>query len=170
MIFYSNHFQNSEVQLQKQRVYWHEKLIAPLPILEVPQNHWRSPSAEEGSDQKSNKNFIETVEFSRELYQKLDSFSQKENCSLFIPLLAATQAVFLRYTGEEDLILGSVGISRFTNSEPVDTSRLLNRIALRTNVSPNLTNFELLAKVTQTVREAANNRDYPFENLTEDLR
>ncbi|MEM9924049.1 MAG: amino acid adenylation domain-containing protein [Cyanobacteria bacterium P01_D01_bin.50] len=169
MILLSNHDQNSQVQLHKQRAYWHEKLIAPLPILEVPQNHWRSRSTEDKAERKSNKSFIETVEVTSGLYQKLHSFSQKENCSLFIPLLAAVQAVFLRYTGQEDIILGSVGISRFTSSEPVDTSQLLNRIALRTDASPDLTNFELLTKINKTVREAGNHRDYPFEKLTKEL-
>ncbi|MDJ0730271.1 MAG: amino acid adenylation domain-containing protein [Crocosphaera sp.] len=162
---------NSEVQLQKQKHYWRQKLRTPLAVLELPQQHWRTwtgfPSVMPAN--QSNISLIETVELSIELYHQLQEFSQTENCSLFITLLTALKALLLRYTGQEDIILGSVGTSHFKNPQLAENSQLINTVPLRTNVSANLTVKELLAKVTQTVQEAALYRDYPLEELRENL-
>ena len=159
------------VQIHQAKNYWQQKLTTPLPLLELPQQHWRTwtnfPSIMRNN--QSNISLIETAELSRELYHQLQEFSQTENCSLFIPLLTAFQSVLLRYTGQEDIIVGSVASSCVKNRKLADISPFINTVPLRTNVSANLTVKELLAKVTQTVQEAALYTDYPFEELCEDL-
>ena len=168
---FTNIHSKPAVQLEQPKNYWQQKLTTPLPILEMPQQHWRTwtgfPSVMRNN--QSNISLTETAELSIELYHQLQAFSQTENCSLFITLLTALKALLLRYTGQEDIILGSVATSHFKNSQSTEPSQLINTVPLRTNVSANLTVKELFAKVTQTVREAALYPDYSFEELCEDL-
>lgn len=162
---------SSEVQLHQQKAYWQQKLTNPFLILELPQQHWRtwigSPTIIPPT--KFDTGSTKTEELPIQLYQKLQEFSQTEKYSLFIPLLATLQAILLRYTGQEDIIIGSVGIPRFNHSESLDRSKLINAIALRTKITNNSTGKELLAAVSETVQEAALHRDYPFEQLSADL-
>lgn len=156
--------QNSPVQLEIQKAYWQQKLTNPLPILELPQQHWRTWTGSSSIIPPK-----EAEELPIQLYHQLQEFSRTEKHSLFITLLAALQAVLIRYTGQEDIIIGSVGIPPVNHSEAVKTASSLNEIALRTKIDNNSTGKELLAAVSQTVEEAKQHRDYPFEKLTADL-
>ncbi|ELS00896.1 amino acid adenylation enzyme/thioester reductase family protein [Xenococcus sp. PCC 7305] len=160
------------------RVYWQKKLSAPLPVVELPTKHSRAQSkplpvlsnksSPNGKKDQSNIKSV-GIEFDPELYGQLQGFIQQENCSLFIPLLGALQGVLFRYTRQEDIVLGSVAINPVNNSELVSSSQSINLIALRTQVAGQLTARELLAKIRQTVQEAAVHQDYPFTKLIEEL-
>ncbi|MEM9271461.1 MAG: amino acid adenylation domain-containing protein [Cyanobacteria bacterium P01_F01_bin.143] len=172
-----NYKDDAEVQLQK--AYWRKKLILPLPILELPKKYSRSQLNPLATSQnklssnnnkfQSNSNSVTTKEFDSELYNQIQEFIQRENCSLFIPLLVALQAVLLRYTKQEDIVLGSIGVSRSHNSGSLISVQSLNAIALRTNIASNLTGRESVSRVKQTVQEAVQHQDYPFKQLAEDL-
>src|SRR5258708_20455553 len=85
-------------------------------------------------------------------------------------LLAAFQALLSRYTGQEDIIVGSP----FTNRQRSEVEGLIgffvNTVPLRTVLSGDPTFNQLLQRVKATALDAYDHRELPFEKLVEELR
>ena len=85
-------------------------------------------------------------------------------------LLAGFQILLYRYTGQEDILVGSP----IANRNRVETEDLIgffvNTLVLRTNLSGNPSFRELLRKVRETTLEAYAHQDLPFEKLVEALQ
>ena len=107
---------------------------------------------------------------SEPLADSLKALSRSENATLFMVLLAAFQVLLSRYTGCEDIAVGSTVAGR----NWVETEKLIgifiNTLVLRTNLSGNPTFRELLGRVRETCRGAYSHQDLPFEKLVEKLR
>jgi amino acid adenylation domain-containing protein len=107
---------------------------------------------------------------SKELWSALKALSQRENVTLYTTILAAFYTFLHRYTGQEDIIVGSP----FANRNRVETEGLigylLNMLALRTDVSGNPTFRELLARVREVTTGALANNELPFGKLVQELR
>ncbi len=100
----------------------------------------------------------------------LKGLSQREGTTLFMTLLAAFKALLSRYTGQEDIVVGSP----FTNRQRAEVEALVgffvNTVPLRTDLSADLSFHQLLQRVKATALEAYDHRELPFEKLVEELR
>ncbi|MEG4500182.1 amino acid adenylation domain-containing protein [Microcoleus sp. F10-C6] len=146
----------------EQEVYWLEQLGNILPVLEIPFKRSRV----------SVQSFIrtkKTIKLDEKLGLELNKFCQSENIPLFIALLATLKIILLRYTEQEDIIVGSLGVDSCREGKGESQETFTNPIALRTSLAGELTAKELLRRVATTVEEAVQNRDYPFEKLVENL-
>ncbi|MBE9228590.1 amino acid adenylation domain-containing protein [Phormidium sp. LEGE 05292] len=144
--------------LTQQLLYWEQLLNSELPVLEIPSDYPRSRL----------QSFIrakESVELNEEFCLKFDKFCQDENFTIFTTLLAAFKVLLLRYTGQKDIIVGSVSADSLRDKEGTNPETFINPVALRTNLTSELTARELCQRVGNKVEEAALNRDYPFEKL-----
>jgi len=96
--------------------------------------------------------------------------SRREGATLFMTMLAGFNVLLHRYSGQQDIIIGSP-ISNRPHSE---TEKLigffLNNLALRTDLSGDPAFRELLARVRRTALDAYANQDVPFEKLLEELK
>ena len=85
-------------------------------------------------------------------------------------LLAAFQILLHRYTGQDDIVVGSP----IANRNRIEIEGLIgffvNTLVLRTDHSGNPTFRELLRRVRETALEAYAHQDLPFEKLVEELR
>src|SRR5258708_21321432 len=85
-------------------------------------------------------------------------------------LLAAFKVLLHRYTGQQDIIVGSP----IANRPRAETEKLigffLNNLALRTDLSGDPTFRKLLARVRRSALDAYANQDVPFEKLIEELK
>jgi amino acid adenylation domain-containing protein len=113
---------------------------------------------------------IESVKLSATLTQKLKSLSQQQNVSLFMTLLAAWQTLLYRYTGQEDITIGSPIANRNRTEVEGLIGFFVNALALRTDLSGNPSFLELLARVQQVALEAYAHEELPFEVLVEELQ
>ncbi|NEQ63857.1 MAG: non-ribosomal peptide synthetase, partial [Moorea sp. SIO4A1] len=68
------------------------------------------------------------------------------------------------------MIVGSLSTDSLRDTKSGSKEKFANPIALRTNLSGDLSARELLKRVANTIEEARENRDYPFENLFEELK
>jgi non-ribosomal peptide synthetase component F len=89
---------------------------------------------------------------------------------MFMLLLAGFQTLLYRYTGMEDIVIGT-GIA---NRTQVQTEHLIgcffNILALRGDLKDNPTFTELLSRTREVSLGAYAHQDIPFEYLLEDLR
>ena len=89
---------------------------------------------------------------------------------MFMVLLAGFEALLARYSGQEDLIVGTP-VSRRAQKETENLiGCFLNTLVLRTDVSGNPSFRELLQRVRETSLQAYAHQQVPFEKLVEELQ
>jgi non-ribosomal peptide synthetase component F len=84
-------------------------------------------------------------------------------------LLAAFQTMLFKYTGQEDIIVGSPIANRNRAEIEELIGFFVNTLVLRTDLSGNPAFTKLLARVKQTTLKAYEHQDLPFEMLVEKL-
>ena len=101
---------------------------------------------------------------------QLKALSRKEGVTLFMTLLAGFYAMLHRYTGQEDIMIGTPIAGR----SKVETEGLMglfvNTLVLRTALFGEPSFQELLRRVKKTTLEAYAHQDLPFEKLVEKLQ
>lgn len=148
--------------LKRQLAYWQEQLGGDLLVTELPMD--RSQPAEQ--------NFRGTfrfVTFPKQIMDGLDALSQQEGATLFMTLLAAFQTLLARYSGQEDMIVGTTTAGR-NRAEIEDLIGFFtNTLVLRTNLSGDPSFRELVGRVREVTIGAYAHEDVPFEKLVEEL-
>ena len=105
---------------------------------------------------------------SAELSAGLRELSRQEGVTLFMTLLAALQTLLHRYTGQDDIVVGSPGAHRNRTELKGLLGLFVNTVALRTDLSGNPTFRELLRRVREVVLGAYAHQDLPFAKLVEE--
>ncbi len=85
-------------------------------------------------------------------------------------LLTAVQALMHRYTGQDDIVVGTASANRGRNELAPLIGFLVNTLPIRSDLSGNPTFEELLAQVRETAVAAYAHQDLPFAKLVEMLR
>ena len=149
--------------LRKQLEYWKGKLSGPLPDLDLPTDHPRSDSRVPPSGRAS-------TDWPAGMMDALQALAEKERVTLYMVFLAAFSTMLHRYSGQEDIIVGSPIAGR----TKVETESLIgffvNTLALRNDLSENPTFRQLLGRVRETALEAYANQDIPFDRLIEEVQ
>ena len=143
--------------------YWRQKLADAPTLLELPLHHKR-PAVQ------SFEGLAEFRKLNADLGPRLETLSQREGVTLFMTLLAAFQTLLHRYTGTEDLLIGSPTAGRSQVEVENLIGNFVNMLVLRTSLSGNSTFHELLQRTRETVLEALAHQDLPFEKLVQTLR
>jgi len=149
--------------LEKHLSYWREQLTGAPPVLELPPDRPR-PAAQ------SFHGACQSIVFSQSLTQELKSLSLREGVTLFMTLLAAFQTLLLRYTGQEDVVVGTDVAGRTQAETEKLIGLFVNHLVLRTDLSGNPSFRELLQRVREVALGAYSHQDVPFEKLVEALR
>ncbi len=85
-------------------------------------------------------------------------------------LLAAFQVLLFRYTGQEDIVVGSPIANRRRPEIEGLIGFFVNTLVLRADLSGNPSFRELLSRVKDTCVAADANQDLPFEKLVQELQ
>ncbi|MBO3457407.1 non-ribosomal peptide synthetase [Aetokthonos hydrillicola Thurmond2011] len=140
-------------------VYWQKQLAGELPVLKLPTDRPRPPiQSYEGASH--------TFEVSKELTFSLRAIAKAEGATLYMVLLTAFQVLLHRYTGQEDIIVGSPTEGRSQSEFASTVGFFVNMLALRANLAGNPTFSKLLSQVRQTVLAALTHQDYPSPMLS----
>ncbi|MEH2366204.1 condensation domain-containing protein, partial [Nostoc sp.] len=148
--------------LQTQLNYWHKQLAEVPPLLELPTDRPR-PSVQ------TYRGRSEFLELNQDLTQKLKRLSQKSGTTLFMTMLAVFTLLLSRYSGQEDIVVGSAIANRNRRETKPLIGFFVNTLALRTNLQGNPTFLELLERVKQVTLDAYDHEDLPFEKLVDEL-
>ncbi|HVG20255.1 MAG TPA: amino acid adenylation domain-containing protein, partial [Blastocatellia bacterium] len=149
--------------LDKQLGYWREQLKGPLPVLELPSRGPR-PSL------YSTRGAVRVWRMPRPLSEGVKALSQREGVTLFMALVAAFKVLLYRYSGQEDLLVGTPIAGRSRREVEALIGVFINTLVLRTDLSGGPTFRELLARVKEVALGAYANQDVPFERLVEELQ
>ncbi|MBD2360529.1 amino acid adenylation domain-containing protein [Anabaena minutissima FACHB-250] len=145
-----------------QLAYWKQQLDN-ISILSLPTDKPRPAiSSFRGASQ--------SFTLPKDLTQALKSLSRSEGVTLFMTLLAAFQVLLHRYTGQDDICIGSPIANR--NRAEIENliGFFVNTLVLRTDLSGNPTFAELLGRVREVTLGAYAHQDFPFEKLVEELQ
>jgi amino acid adenylation domain-containing protein len=99
----------------------------------------------------------------------LTQLAQQQHATLFMTLLAAFSVLLARYSGQDDIVVGSPIANRQDAALEELIGVFINSLVLRTRVQPGQPFAALLAAVRQTTLDAYRHQDVPFERLVEML-
>lgn len=100
----------------------------------------------------------------------LRAVSRREGTTMFVTLLAALQVLLHRYSGSEDLVVGTASANRGRPELAPLIGYLVNTLPIRTDASGDPTFPQLLAQVKETTLAAYAHQDLPFPKLVEHLK
>ena len=150
--------------LEKPLAFWKQQRLAGAPELLALPSDFPRPAIQSHCGAR----LALTVD--KDLSQALRELSRREGVTLFMTLLAVFQTLLSRYSGQEDIVVGSPSAGR-TRTEVEDLiGFFVNTLVLRTDLSGNPTFRELLGRVRETTLEAYAHQDVPFERLVGELQ
>src|SRR6185369_11989460 len=143
--------------------FWRDQLSHELPILNLPTTRPRPPvQTFRGASVPLKLNATTT--------RRLKDLGREHDATLYVTLLAAFQALLHRYTGQEELSVGSVTAGRPRTEFASLVGYFVNPLVLRVTVSRDDTFQSLLEQVRRNVLDAFEHQDYPFSILVERLQ
>ena len=149
--------------LEQQLGYWRRRLDGAPPLLELPTDRPRtgSPGREAATH---------VFVLSPETSQALRALAVREGTTPFVTLLAAFKAVLARWTGQDDVVVGTpvAGRSRMEVEDLIGF--FVNVLVLRTDLSGDPSFRALMARVRDGVLEAYAHQDLPFERLVDEVQ
>ena len=148
--------------LHEQLDYWRQQL-AGLKPLELPTDHPRPPV-------QSFRGARRFFSFPAEISNELRALSRREGVTLYMTLLTAWQTLLHRYTGQNEIVVGTDIANRNRRELESLIGFFTNQLVMRADFSGNPTFKELLRRVREVTLGAYAHQDLPFEKLVEVLQ
>lgn len=146
----------------KQKAYWLDKLSTETPILELPITGTR-PAVKTYNGQT-----LKTY-FNTNISNAVNAYQKSNEGSLYMVMLTTLHVMLAKYTGNNDTIIGSP----FAAREHMDLNNQIgfytNTLAIRNRVEQSDSFDTFFTAVKQSILEAHNNQQYPFEEVVKAL-
>ncbi len=149
-------------RLEQQVNYWKQQLAGAPAILELPADYPR-PAVQ------SYRGATLYTTVSPSVTGQLQQLGRQQDATLFMVLLAAFNILLSRYSGQDDLCVGTPIANRNRLEIEGLIGFFINTLVLRTDLSGNPTFMELLTRVKAVCLGAQIHQDLPFEKLVEEL-
>ena len=147
---------------EKQLEYWKQQLAGAPTVLDLPSDH---PRPQVQSFRAAREAFSLSKGFSR----SLGKLSNTIEATPFMTLLAAFNILLQRYSGQDDILVGSPIVNRPGTDAENLIGFFLNNVVLRTRLSQNISFRELVGQVREVALGAYANQDLPFEIVVDEL-
>ncbi|HMY16702.1 MAG TPA: amino acid adenylation domain-containing protein, partial [Polyangium sp.] len=148
--------------LERQIEYWKERLAGAPAAIELPTDKPRPPG-------QSHRGASIPLALPRDLSNALVRLGQSEGATLFMTLLGAFAILLSRYTGQDDIVIGSPIANRTRPEVEGLIGFFVNTLALRIQLSRQSTFRTLLAQIREETLGAYAHQDTPFEKLVDEL-
>ncbi|UCH94058.1 MAG: amino acid adenylation domain-containing protein [Candidatus Aminicenantes bacterium] len=149
-------------QLKKQETYWDERFHGELPVLDIATDFPRPLVQHFEGDWF-------TLVLEKSVTRGLNHLLKETGTTLFMALLVVYNILLARYTGQEDIIIGTTIASRHHPDLEHVPGLLIETLALRNYPFGQQTFGEFLKVVKQSTLDAYDNQDYPFKELIKKL-
>lgn len=140
--------------------YWREQLAGAPSMIDLPADHAR-PRVQ------SFRGTVMRFEFPRDLTAAARSASRRENCTLFMLLLASFGVALHRWTRQTDMVIGTVSGGRDEPELQHLVGYFLRVLPLRNDLSGNPTFREIVSRVRGVLIEALCHEILPFQRLVQ---
>ncbi|HZI10632.1 MAG TPA: amino acid adenylation domain-containing protein, partial [Myxococcus sp.] len=148
--------------LEQQLSWWKQHLSGAPPHLELATDFPRPAVL-------SHRGLSVPVQLPRELSESLKALAQREGATPFMLLLASWQLLLSRYSGQDDVVVGSPIAGRHHAETEDLIGFFINTLALRARPEASLSFLQLLRQVRESTLGAYEHQDIPFEKLVEEL-
>ncbi len=148
---------------QESSSYWLDVFKGELPVLELPTQKVRPKI------KTFNGNNIDYT-FSQEFTNKVYQFSNQENATIFMVLMASINGIFYRYTNDRDIVIGTPLAGREHPELEHQIGLYLNTLAIRTQFEDQVSFSELVSIQKQILLDAYSHQNYPFDTLVDQLK
>jgi amino acid adenylation domain-containing protein len=150
-------------RLERLLTFWRGAMAGAPPVLELPIDHAR-PAVQ--TVRGKHRRFM----VSRESADGLRGLCQREGATLYMIMLAAFKVLLQRYTGQENIVVGSPIAARNLLELEGLIGYFSNTLMMHTDLSGDPTFRELIQRVRATTLAAYDHQDMPFEKLVVELR
>ncbi len=149
--------------LEKEIEFWKNQLAGAPPVLELPTDRPRPPVQTFNGSYK-------TFRLSESVSAKLKTLAHQVGATEFMTLLALFQTILHRYSGQDDIVIGTPIANR--NHPEIENliGFFVNTLAIRTRFDESPTFLQLLKQVRETALAAYAHQDLPFEKLVDALQ
>jgi len=153
----------SGAELERQLAFWRRELEGAPPALELPTDRPRPPV-------ESFHGASLPLTLGGELSRGLRALSRSRGVTPFMTMAAALAVLLSRWTGQDDVVVGSPIANRQAPELAGLIGMFVNTLALRVRLGRASTFDALLAQVRRTALDAFEHQDLPFERLVEELK
>ncbi len=148
---------------EDQIAYWKRQIGTELSALDIPTDFPRNKN-------RTSYGAIESLLLPQALTRAIKSLGQREDVTPFMIFLAAFNVLLHRYTGQDDIIIGSPTANRTQSETESLIGSFANTLLLKSELSGDPSFKELLARVKDVSLGAFSNQTLPFEKLVETIR
>jgi amino acid adenylation domain-containing protein len=149
--------------LERQLSYWRERLTGAPELLELPTDHPR-PAVQ------TYRGATVPVDLSPELQERLQALGRSEGATLYMTVLGAFQVLLSKYSGSDDIVVGSPIAGRTRKEIKELIGFFVNTLVLRTDLGGDPTFREVLRRAREATLGAYDHQEVPFEKLVAELR
>ncbi len=153
--------QSEEINMHKD--YWLEQFKGELPVLELPSDNARPKVMTYNGSSLYR-------ELDKETTESLKAFSQDQGGTLFMTMQTALNILLHKYTGQEDIVIGSPIAGREHPDLEGQIGFYLGALPIRTTFSKEETVADVYQKIRQNTLDAYNHQVYPFDELVDALK
>jgi len=153
---------STEVDLDAQLDWWRQELAGAPQDLALPVDRARTPA-------QSRAGGLAAERMPADLAAGVRELARREGATPFMVFLAAFQTVLHRWSGQEDLLVGTPVANRALPETEGLIGLFVSTIVLRGRMAPVQTFRDLLGRTRETVLGAFAHQDLPFERLVEEL-
>jgi tyrocidine synthetase-3 len=159
-VWENNQFATGE--MKKQETYWQETFREEIPVLELPTDYTRPTVKDVAGDRI-------TFTIDKETLNQLHEVARQHGATLYMVLLAAYNVLLSRYSGQEDIVVGSPIAGRAHADVEHTVGNFVNTLALRNSPEGEQSFDSFLMKVKERALQVYEHQDYPFELIVDQL-
>lgn len=148
--------------IKSQEQYWINKFNGQIPLLHMPTDYPRPKQRSYDGDR-----IVLKIDIG--LRDKLNSLATRTETTLYMVLLAVYNVVLAKYSGQEDMIIGSPNAGRGHKDLQNVIGMFVNMMAMRNQPKRTMTFTEFLLDVKKNALEAYANQDIPFNQIVGQL-
>ncbi|MBM7584496.1 tyrocidine synthetase-3 [Bacillus pakistanensis] len=150
-------------ELAGQIAYWNQQLQGSPAILQLPTDRPR-PAVQ------SYRGSSYSFSICQELTETISSFSRDEGVTLFMTLFATYQTLLYRYSGQDDLVVGTPIANRNQDGMEDLIGFVANTLALRCQIGEGWSFRELVDQIHRVTLEAFDHQDVPLDKVIDELQ
>ncbi|WP_066507710.1 non-ribosomal peptide synthetase [Abyssisolibacter fermentans] len=159
-VWEKEHLQSKAVQNMKE--YWLDEFKGEIPVLNMPTDYNRP-------NKQSYEGTVYEYVLNKELSKRIEQFAYENKTTLFTVLLAIYSITLSKYSGQNDLVIGTVTAGRTSEDLQNIMGAFIKNIAYRCNLQKEMTFKDYLKGMNTKVVKGFENQDYPIEELIDNL-